>query len=257
MEKEMMSRTTILELEKLSLATKSKKILVSDVNFTVGLGESVGLVGESGSGKTLTLRSIINLLPPGIVKTGGNIRYSKRCAMIFQDPLRSLDPLCLVVGQLAEVVYYRQGLSRKASRVKALELFELLGLPEDLKRKDRYPHQLSGGQCQRVVIAMALACKPGILLCDEPTTALDVTVQKQILEIILKLQKELEFAVVLVTHNLAIASAMCAKLCVMKAGRIVEQGDTLEILTKPQNSYTQMLINSVLSIPDYERSGCV
>lgn len=257
MEKEMISMPTILEVKNLSLETKEKKVLVSDVSFSVGAGESMGLVGESGSGKTLTLRSIINLLPQGIIKASGTINCEKSCAMIFQDPVRSLDPLCPVVGQLAEVVYYRQGLSRKASRIKALELLELLGLPESLSKEDHYPHQLSGGQCQRIVIAMALACKPGILLCDEPTTALDVTVQKQILEMITKLQKELNFAVVLVTHNLAIASAMCGKLCVMKSGRIVEQGDTSKILVNPQNSYTQMLISSVLPLPDFERSDGV
>ncbi len=249
----MMSTPTVLELNRLSLATQSNKILVSDVSFRVEAGESLALVGESGSGKTLTLRSIINLLPPGIVKASGQISCSKSCAMIFQDPIRSLDPLCPVVGQLAEVVHYRQGLSRKASRMKALELFEMLGLPEEMKTKDRYPGQLSGGQCQRVVIAMALACKPGILLCDEPTTALDVTVQKQILEIISKLQKELDFAVVFVTHNLAIASVMCKKLCVMKEGHMIEQGNTSEILTSPQKAYTRMLIHSVLPLPDLER----
>lgn len=249
-----MSKSDILEVKNLSLATIEHKVLVSDVSFSVGTGESIGVVGESGSGKTLTLRSIIHLLPQGIVKVGGAIRCDKNCAMIFQDPTRSLDPLCPVAGQLAEVVHFRQGLSRKASREKAFELLELLGLPSDLKRKDRYPHQLSGGQRQRVIIAMALACRPEILLCDEPTTALDVTVQKQILEVISSLQKELQFAVVFVTHNLAIASAMCAKLCVMKEGRVVEYGGTSDLLINPQNAYTRMLIDSVLPFPEMERS---
>ncbi len=243
----------ILEVEQLSLGTRSNKTLVSDVSLKVAAGESIGLVGESGSGKSLTLRSIIGLLPSGIEQVGGTIRLDGRGAMIFQDPVRALDPLCPVIKQLAEVVYYRQKVSRKASRTIALELIEMLGLPDSLKQKDRYPHQLSGGQCQRIVIAMALACKPNLLLCDEPTTALDVTVQRQILGLITSLQKELGYAVIFVTHNLAIASSMCSRLIVMKEGRIVEQGDTFSVLQRPQHPYTQMLINSVLPLPDFER----
>jgi len=250
----MTSKNSILELEQLSLATQSGKKIVTDVSFAVEMAESMGLVGESGSGKTLTLRSIIGLVPPRIKQVGGNIRCSGRCAMIFQDPIGSLDPLCTVVGQLAEVVYYRQNVSRKAARTIALELLELLGLPDSLKQTDRYPRQLSGGQCQRIVIAMALACKPSVLLCDEPTTALDVTVQRQILEIITRLQRELQFAMVFVTHNLAIASSMCSKLCVMKEGAIIERGDTLNVLKNPKNPYTQTLISAVLPFPDFERS---
>ncbi|OMD06017.1 ATP-binding cassette domain-containing protein, partial [Paenibacillus odorifer] len=171
-----------------------------------------------------------------------------------QDPRGALDPLCTVVKQLAEVVYYRQRVSRKTSRVIALELLERLGLPDSLKKKDRYPSQLSGGQCQRVVIALALACKPGILLCDEPTTALDVTVQRQIIETITSLQHELSFAMVFVTHNLAIAANLCSRLCVMKQGQIVERGNTLDILRNPKDPYTQMLIDSVLPLPELEGS---
>ncbi|OMF49292.1 MULTISPECIES: ABC transporter ATP-binding protein [Paenibacillus] len=254
MEKKMNAMNPILEVENLSLATQSNHKLVTDVSLKVEAGESIGLVGESGSGKSLTLRSIIGLLPSGIEQVGGNIRSNGRCAMIFQDPIRALDPLCPVARQLAEVVYYRQKVSRKVARTIALELLEMLGLPDSLKHTDRYPRQLSGGQCQRIVIAMALACKPGILLCDEPTTALDVTVQRQILDVISRLQKELGFAMVFVTHNLAVAASMCSKLCVMKEGRIIERGDTLPLLQNPQNPYTQLLISSVLPLPDLERS---
>lgn len=249
----MKDRNPVVELDGLTLATRSRHPLVSDVSFRVEAGTTLGLVGESGSGKSLTLRSIIGLLPSGVQRVGGQIRRSGSCAMIFQDPIRALDPLCPVVGQLAEVVYYRQRVSRKAARSIALELLELLGLPDSLSTKDRYPHQLSGGQCQRIVIAMALACKPDLLLCDEPTTALDVTVQRQILDLIARLQKELGYAVVFVTHNLAVASSMCSRLCVMKDGRIVEQGDTLQLLRDPQHSYTRMLMNSVLPLPELER----
>jgi len=248
-----MASNTVLQVEALSLATKSKK-LVDNVSFSLGKGESLGLVGESGSGKSLTLRAVLGLLPRGIEQTGGVIKSDVRSAMVFQDPRGALDPLCPVVAQVAEVIYYRQKVGRKASRIQALELLEMLGLPDSLKRLDRYPSQLSGGQCQRIVIAMALACKPGILLCDEPTTALDVTVQRQIIETITSLQRELGFAMVFVTHNLAIAAALCSKLCVMKEGQIVEHDDTLSLLQNPTNPYTRMLLDSVLPLPELEGS---
>ncbi|MFF2483899.1 ABC transporter ATP-binding protein [Paenibacillus sp. NPDC058071] len=251
-----MSASPILEVEELSVAAGSKT-LVSGVSLTLDRGESLGLVGESGSGKSLTLRAILGLLPRGVEQVGGTIRNEVRAAMIFQDPRKSLDPLCPVVRQVEEVVYYRQRVSRKAARTIALELLEMLGLPDSLKKTDRYPSQLSGGQCQRIVIAIALACKPGILLCDEPTTALDVTVQQQILETITRLQQELDFAMVFVTHNLAIAATLCSKLCVMKQGSIVERGEALSLLQHPQHPYTQMLIESVLPLPELEGSASV
>ncbi|MFM1655002.1 ABC transporter ATP-binding protein [Brevibacillus sp. B_LB10_24] len=251
----MISTSPILEVEALSLASKSNAKLVDHVSFSLGKGESLGLVGESGSGKSLTLRAILGLLPHGIKQIGGTVKKGASSAMVFQDPRGALDPLCPVVKQLSEVVYYRQRVGRKASRIIALELLEMLGLPDSLQKSDRYPSQLSGGQCQRVVIAMALACKPGILLCDEPTTALDVTVQRQIIETITRLQHELGFAMVFVTHNLAIAASLCSKLCVMKAGQIVEEGNTLRLLQKPTNPYTQMLIDSVLPLPELEGNG--
>jgi ABC-type glutathione transport system ATPase component len=248
----MMASAPILEIESLSLESKAKKKLLDDVHFTIYPGESLGLVGESGSGKTLTLRAAAGLLPSGVIKTGGQVKCKGKCAMIFQDPVSALDPLAPVAAQLAEVVYYRQNLSRKKAHALALDLLNMLGLPSFLAQ--RYPHQLSGGQCQRILIAMALACKPEVLLCDEPTTALDVTVQRQILEIIRNLQKELGFAILFVTHNLAIASSMCSGLCVMKEGRIVEQGNTAALLQNPQEFYTRMLIEAVLPLPDQERS---
>lgn len=250
----MMATRPILTIDSLSLVTKSKEPLVQGVSFSLGKGESLGLVGESGSGKSLTLRAILGLLPRGVEQSGGVIETAASSAMVFQDPRGALDPLCPVVNQLAEVVYYRQRVGRKASRKIALELLEMLGLPDSLKKADRYPSQLSGGQCQRVVIAMALACKPDILLCDEPTTALDVTVQRQIIETITRLQKELGFAMVFVTHNLAIAANLCSKLYVMKQGQIVEHGETLQLLQNPSDPYTRMLIDSVLPLPELEGS---
>ncbi|SET04748.1 ABC-type dipeptide/oligopeptide/nickel transport system, ATPase component [Paenibacillus sp. NFR01] len=251
----MMPEQPLLIVDQLSLATKAKETLVNKVSFTLNPGESLGLVGESGSGKSLTLRAILGLLPQGVELNDGTIKSGAEAAMVFQDPRGALDPLCPVVKQVAEVVHYRQRLSRRASRAAALELLQLLGLPDSLAQADRYPSQLSGGQCQRIVIAMALACKPGILLCDEPTTALDVTVQRQIIETITKLQKELGFAMVFVTHNLAIAAALCSRLAVMKQGEIVEHGDALEILQHPEHPYTRMLIEAVLPVPQLEGSG--
>ncbi|MEK3877643.1 ABC transporter ATP-binding protein [Paenibacillus sp. FSL M7-0420] len=250
-----MTTQPVLELEALTLAALSKEILVNSVSFSLERGESLGLVGESGSGKSLTLRAILGLLPRGVEQTGGAVRSKVSSAMVFQDPRGALDPLCLVVKQLTEVVYYRQRTSLKAARRIALELLERLGLPASLKTKDRYPGQLSGGQCQRVVIALALACKPGILLCDEPTTALDVTVQRQIIDTITSLQQELGFAMVFVTHNLAIAANLCSRLVVMKQGRIIEQGETHSLLRHPAEAYTQMLMDSVLPLPELEGGG--
>ncbi|MEK3835751.1 ABC transporter ATP-binding protein [Paenibacillus sp. FSL R7-0128] len=250
-----MTTQPVLELETLTLANPSTEILVNSVSFSLEHGESLGLVGESGSGKSLTLRAILGLLPRGVEQTGGVVRSKVSSAMVFQDPRGALDPLCPVVKQLTEVVYYRQRTSLKAARRIALELLERLGLPDSLKRTDRYPGQLSGGQCQRVVIALALACKPGILLCDEPTTALDVTVQRQIIDTITSLQQELGFAMVFVTHNLAIAANLCSRLVVMKQGRIIEQGETHSLLRHPAEAYTQMLMDSVLPLPELEGGG--
>ncbi|MEK5032334.1 ABC transporter ATP-binding protein [Paenibacillus sp. FSL R7-0302] len=250
-----MTTQPVLELEALTLAALSKEILVNSISFSLERGESLGLVGESGSGKSLTLRAILGLLPRGVEQTGGAVRSKVSSAMVFQDPRGALDPLCPVVKQLTEVVYYRQRTNLKAARRIALELLERLGLPDSLKTKDRYPGQLSGGQCQRVVIALALACKPGILLCDEPTTALDVTVQRQIIDTITSLQQELGFAMVFVTHNLAIAANLCSRLVVMKQGRIIEQGETHSLLRHPAEAYTQMLMDSVLPLPELEGGG--
>lgn len=242
----------ILVADELTLATVSGQKLVESISFTLKRGESIGLVGESGSGKSLTLRAVLGLLPKGVTVAGGSVRHGVRSAMVFQDPRGALDPLCPVVKQVAEVVRYRQSKNRREARTEALKLLGLLGLPESLAREDRYPNQLSGGQCQRIVIALALACKPGILLCDEPTTALDVTVQRQIIDLIARLQSELGFAMIFVTHNLAIAAEMCSRLLVMKQGRVVEEGTAVDVLTKPSDPYTRMLIDAVLQLPETE-----
>ncbi|WP_172253988.1 ABC transporter ATP-binding protein [Saccharibacillus deserti] len=241
----------ILVVDRLTLSVASGQNPVQDVSFSLGRGDSLGIVGESGSGKSLTLRAVLGLLPSGVKRTGGEVRHTVRSAMVFQDPRGALDPLCPVVKQVAEAVRYRQGKNRREARAEALKLLGLLGLPDSLKREDRYPNQLSGGQCQRIVIALALACRPDILLCDEPTTALDVTVQRQIIDLIVRLQRELGFALVFVTHNLAIAAEICTRIAVMRQGRIVEEGAAVDVLVRPRDPYTQMLIEAVLPLPEF------
>ncbi|MEJ8303581.1 ABC transporter ATP-binding protein [Saccharibacillus sacchari] len=243
---------SLLVVDNLTLSTPSGQNLVEGISFSLRRGESIGLVGESGSGKSLTLRAVLGLLPRGVRLAGGQVRHAASPAMVFQDPRGALDPLCPVVKQVTEVVRYRQRKSRREARDEALKLLSLLGLPDSLQREDRYPNQLSGGQCQRIVIALALACRPDILLCDEPTTALDVTVQRQIVDLLIRLQRELGFALVFVTHNLAVAAEMCSRLIVMQQGRAVEAGPALDILTRPGDPYTQMLIEAVLPLPESE-----
>ncbi|MBT1164894.1 ABC transporter ATP-binding protein [Bifidobacterium felsineum] len=250
-------------------ASASGRTLVDGVSFDANPGETVGLVGESGSGKSLTLRAIMGLLPEGVdlddakaiaiapvdaaARTEGvplrDDSHNPRLAMIFQDPVFSLDPLTGVVKQVAEVLRYNQRIPSRESKTRAADLLISLGLPESLRSSDRYPGQLSGGQCQRVGIAIALATKPDILLCDEPTTALDVTVQLQILDLLADLRQRLGLTMLFVTHNLGVAARLCDRLMVMQHGRIVETGATQDILNNPQQEYTRRLVNAILPIP--------
>ena len=247
-----MKGNVILGVEGLNLYDRAGSHLLKDVSIAVRAGETLGLVGESGSGKTLTLRSLIGLLPEGIRETHSARVDNPNCAMIFQNPLSALDPLCPVFRQLCEVIEARQGVKGQEARARALKLVKRLSLPEELAEADRYPGDLSGGQCQRVLIAMALACNPAVLLCDEPTTALDVTVQRQTLALIGALQRELGFAMLFVTHNLAVAAQVCERLAVMRQGRIVEEGPARRVLTAPQDEYTRMLTEAILPVPERE-----
>ena len=247
-----MPEQSILRIRDLSLYNTQNQPLVENISLTLNRGEALGLVGESGSGKTLTLKSIMNLLPEGIRETCGEKRVAGRCAMIFQDPVAALDPLWGVFSQLCEVLSCRRGLSRDDARREALALFRRLSLPEELARRDRLPRHLSGGQCQRAVIALALACDPEILLCDEPTTALDVSMQKQTVELLKALSKERGFSMLFVTHNLAVAAQVCGRLAVMRRGRIVETGETGHILRAPEDPYTKTLIGAILDAPRRE-----
>ena len=239
----------IVSVKNLTVTEKDGRLLVDHLSLQLKRGETLGLVGESGSGKTLTLKSLIGLLPKNLSESYEEKKINGNVAMIFQNPMSALDLLCPVFAQLIEVVMIRQNVSKKEASCRAKELIERLGLPKELSKKDRLPSELSGGQCQRILIAMALACKPDVLLCDEPTTALDVTVQKQTLDLILSLQKEMNFAILFVTHNLAVAAGICSHLAVMHHGKIVERAATKEILLTPKDEYTKMLLSAILRIP--------
>ena len=239
----------IVSVKNLTVTGKDGRLLVDHLSLQLKRGDTLGLVGESGSGKTLTLKSLIGLLPKNLSESYEEKKINGNVAMIFQNPMSALDPLCPVFAQLIEVVMIRQNVSKKEASCRAKELIERLGLPKGLSKKDRLPSELSGGQCQRILIAMALACKPDVLLCDEPTTALDVTVQKQTLDLILSLQKEMNFAILFVTHNLAVAAGICSHLAVMHHGKIVERAATKEILLTPKDEYTKMLLSAILRIP--------
>ena len=238
-----------VEVRSLVLHGDGGSPLVDHVSFTVGAGESLGIVGESGSGKSLTLRSVLGLLPDGVRQTGGEVRSTGRVAMVFQDPLTALDPLARVGRQVAEVSRYAHRSGRTAARAHARELFEQVGLDASPRLFDARPFELSGGQRQRVVIAMALASDPQILLCDEPTTALDVTVQRQVLELLDRLRRERGLAMLFVSHDLAVVSQVSSRMLVMRNGRIEESGDTASVLRHPQADYTRMLLSAIPALP--------
>ncbi|HEV8322015.1 MAG TPA: ABC transporter ATP-binding protein [Myxococcota bacterium] len=236
---------------------------VDGASFALRRGMTLGLVGESGCGKSVTNLSIMGLVPtpPGRI-AGGQILFhgedllkktedekrairGRQISMIFQDPMTSLNPYLRVSRQITEVLELHLGLGRAAARARALELLEQCGIPDAAARMDDYPHQFSGGMRQRVMIAMALACRPEVLLADEPTTALDVTIQAQILELIRKMQQEMGTAVVLVTHDLGVVAGMADEVAVMYAGRIVEHGSARDLFKHPTHPYTQALLGSV------------
>ena len=233
---------------------------VRKVSFDLRRGETLGLVGESGSGKSVTALSILQLLPyPAARHPSGSIQFhghellgaretvlravrGNRIAMIFQEPMTSLNPLHPLEKQVSEVLLVHKHLSRSAARARTLELLRLVGLAEAEKRLDAYPHQLSGGQRQRVMIAMALANQPDLLIADEPTTALDVTIQAQILDLLRRLQASLGMALLLITHDLGIVRTMAAHVCVMTEGEIVEAGPTAAVFAQPHHPYTRRLL---------------
>ena len=237
---------------------------VDGVSFDLYAGETLGIVGESGCGKTVTSLSLLRLVPepPGHVLPGSYIEFDGRSllelsskelreirgaqmAMIFQEPTASLNPVFTVGAQIAEAAIVHQRLSRKAARARAIEMLALVGIPDPESRVDDYPHQLSGGMLQRVMIAMALVCHPKVLIADEPTTALDVTIQAQILELLDRLQEELGMAVLLITHDLGIVAGTADRVLVMYAGQVVETASTTDLFERPLHPYTEGLLASV------------
>jgi ABC-type dipeptide/oligopeptide/nickel transport system ATPase component len=237
--------------------------VVRGVSFSIGRGEVVGLVGESGSGKSLTALALLGLVPPsGVVRgevllegVAGNLLdlpgremrrvRGNRIAMVFQEPMTALNPVYTLGFQVAEAVRAHRPLSRRAAREEAVRLLDLVALADARRRLDDYPHQLSGGQRQRVVIAMALAGEPDLLLADEPTTALDVTVQAQILELLERLRTGLGLSVLLITHDLAVVAETCDRVMVMTAGEIVEEASVETLFRAPAHPYTRRLLAAV------------
>lgn len=236
---------------------------VRNVSFDVAPGETLGIVGESGSGKSVTCYSMMGLIPmpPGRIESGSalldgtdllhcpekelrSIR-GKRISMIFQDPMTSLNPYLTIGEQVAEPLIIHEGAGRKEARARALEQLALVGIPDAEQRMNAYPHQFSGGMRQRVMIAMALITRPEILIADEPTTALDVTVQKQVLDLIRKLQRDMGTAVILITHDLGVVRQYADRINVMYAGRIVESAPAQELLEHPRHAYTRALMKSI------------
>ncbi len=236
---------------------------VRGVNFHVNRGEAVAIVGESGCGKSVTAQSLMKLIPmpPGQIKKGQilfngqdivkktnkemeSIR-GKEIGMIFQDPMTSLNPTMTVGKQIMEGLIKHQRMSTTAARQRAVELLELVGIPQPERRVNQYPHEFSGGMRQRAMIAIALACSPKLLIADEPTTALDVTIQAQILELMKDLQKKMNTSIILITHDLGVVAEMCDRVIVMYAGKVVETGTVDEIFYNPQHPYTRGLLRSV------------
>ncbi len=235
---------------------------VRDVSFHIEPGETLGIVGESGSGKSVTAQALLGLVElPGKI-TGGDVRWrgeslvgdgservldrvrGNEIAMVFQDPMTSLNPTFTIGFQIAEVLRRHKGMNRADAKRRVIELLDLVGIANPTQRVKQHPHEMSGGMRQRVLIAMALACEPQLLVADEPTTALDVTIQAQILELIAELQQELGLAVILITHDLGVVAGVCDRVCVMYAGRIVEQATAVELYGTPGHPYSAGLLRA-------------
>jgi peptide/nickel transport system ATP-binding protein len=258
--------TPLVEVDNLTVRFVSRDATVHAVNgvsFSVKPGEVLCILGESGSGKSVTLRALMRLLPEGRTKISGQISIAgedvlamdrKRlgalrggiASMIFQEPMTALDPVYSVGTQIIETIRHHRGGSKADARARALELFELVKIPSPERRLDAYPHELSGGLRQRAMIAMALSCGPKLLLADEPTTALDATVQIQVLILLRRLQREMGMGTIFVTHDLGVAAEIADRIAVMYAGRIVEEGPVAQILSDPRHPYTQGLLASTV-----------
>ncbi|MEO3428312.1 ABC transporter ATP-binding protein [Pelagibius sp. CAU 1746] len=253
----------------LQLGQRAPITLLQDVSFALERGEILGIVGESGSGKSLTCRAITQLLPPNIRRSEGKIRLGGReiqdlsdadmtkvrgreIGMIFQNPSSFLDPVMTVGDQIAEAVRVHMGASRREALAEAVEILRQVGIPDPASRARSFPHEFSGGMRQRAMIAGAIACRPKVLIADEPTTALDVTIQAQILRLLLQMRDEKSLGIILITHDLSVVTQTCDRVVVMYAGRLMEAASVQEILTAPSHPYTASLIASQ---PERARPG--
>jgi ABC-type dipeptide/oligopeptide/nickel transport system ATPase component len=255
--------SALLEVQHLTVTFDAGSTrVVDDVSFTMAAGETLGLIGESGSGKSVTAFAILRLLQPSGQIVSGRIVFEgqdlltlseremravrgARISLIFQEPMTALNPVMRVGDQVAEALTAHNMASRSEARHRAVELLDAVRIPDPLRRVRDYPHQLSGGMRQRVMIAIALACRPPLVIADEPTTALDVTIQAQMLELIRQLQTEFGLALLLITHDFGVVAEMADRVAVMKAGRIVETGPVREILRTPSHEYTRQLLAAV------------
>ena len=257
-----MADAPLLSVERLDVTMRGVPVL-EDVSFQIAPGETLGLVGESGCGKSVTALSIMRLLPdpPGKI-AGGRILFDgidmtaldaaglrairgDRIGMIFQEPMTSLNPVYTIGDQIGESLIVHRGMSGSAAKAETAKLLDLVGIPSARNQLGRYPHEMSGGQRQRVMIAIALACRPKLLIADEPTTALDVTVQAQILDLIGRLRVELGMAVLLITHDLGVVAEFCDRVAVMYAGRVVEEAPAAELFRRPRHRYTEALLHTM------------
>jgi peptide/nickel transport system ATP-binding protein len=262
-ESHMAERLLTVEDLKVSFYTRDgENQAVRGVSLHIDEGETVGIVGESGSGKSVTAKAIMGLIaPPGRV-IGGDIRFAgesltglsekdwrrirgNRIAMVFQDPMTSLNPVKKIGAQLTEVIRRHRGLGKDEALKEAVEMLRRVGITQPERRVDQYPHEFSGGMRQRVMIAMALSCKPELLIADEPTTALDVTIQAQILDLLKELKANSRLSVVLITHDLGVVAQVCSRVVVMYGGMIMEEGTVEDIFYRPKHPYTQGLLHSV------------
>ncbi len=265
---------TVLRVQDLQVRFTTRQghvTAVDGVDLELGRGEILGLVGESGCGKTVTAQAVMGLIGGGPAEdVSGRVLLhgedllarsesemerlrGSRLAMIFQDPMTSLNPAHTVGDQVAEVPLVHQGLARRAARARAVEMLGTVGIPAPEDRARQYPHEFSGGMRQRALIAMALSCKPDLLMADEPTTALDVTVQAQILDLLLELRRDFATAIILITHDLGVVAQTCDRVAVMYAGSIVEQAPVRELFRRPRHPYTQGLLASLPVIGDRDR----
>jgi len=254
---------TVEDLEVEFVGPEATVHAVNGVSFTLTKGEVLGILGESGSGKSVTLRALMRLLPRKKTHLAGRVEIAGRnvmalgehglsdlrgpiVAMIFQEPMTALDPVFTIGQQIVEAIVRHEDVSPAEARRRALELLELVQIPSAKRRLDTFPHQLSGGLRQRAMIAIALACRPQLLLADEPTTALDATVQIQVLLLLRSLQKELGMAMIFVTHDLGVAAEVSHQIAVMYAGRIVESGSVVDVVKRPRHPYTEGLLGSTV-----------